>query len=150
MRLLKRAASRGFTVVELLIVVVVIGILAALVLVTYNGIHQRDRDKKRKDDIDIIYSKLESYQAQNGIYPTLANINDSPWRSTNMKDLDPKRLQDPKGKAQILVANPVPNAYAYAPSPSKCDNSTNGNCTSYTLTATLEGGGNYVKQSLSQ
>lgn len=41
----------GFTIVELLIVIVVIGILAAITIVAYNGIQQRGRDVKRKDDV---------------------------------------------------------------------------------------------------
>lgn len=149
---MRKESSRGFTVVELVIIMVVIGILAALVLVTYNGISQKDRDTERKKDIDTLYGQLESYQAQtqNSVYPTLANVNDSSWRNDNMKNLDPAVLQDPKGKSRALVAIPVANSYAYAPTPSKCDNAANGNCISYTLTATLEGGGNYIKQSFSQ
>ena len=38
-----RPAHRGFTIVELLIVIVVIGILAAITIVAYNGIQQRAR-----------------------------------------------------------------------------------------------------------
>jgi prepilin-type N-terminal cleavage/methylation domain-containing protein len=47
---LKNKASKGFTIVELLIVIVVIGILAALVVTTYNGIQQKARDTERKTD----------------------------------------------------------------------------------------------------
>ncbi|HEV7951902.1 MAG TPA: type II secretion system protein [Candidatus Saccharimonadales bacterium] len=42
---------QGFTIVELLIVIVVIGILAAITIVAYNGVQQRGRDVKRKDDV---------------------------------------------------------------------------------------------------
>lgn len=148
MTVVKKAVAKGFTIVELLIVIVVIGILAALVIVTYNGIQQKARDTERKTDINALHGQLEAYQAQNGKYPTLANVNDSVWRATNMKGLDAAALQDPKGAAQTLVAAPVANAYAYAVSPATCDNGAGGDCTSYTLTATLEGGGTYVKQSL--
>ncbi len=148
MTLLKKAASRGFTIVELLIVIVVIGILAGLVVVTYNGIQQKARDTERKTDIKALHGQLEAYQAQNGKYPTLANVNDAAFRSTNMKGLDPAALQDPKGAAPTLVAAPAANVYAYAVTPAGCDNGAGGDCTSYTLTATLEGGGTYVKQSL--
>lgn len=144
----KSAKSRGFTIVELLIVIVVIGILAALVVVTYNGIQQKARDTERKTDINALHGQLEAYQAQNGKYPTLANVNDATFRSTNMKGLDAAALQDPKGTAQTLVAAPAADSYAYAVSPASCDNGAGGDCTSYTLTANLEGGGTYVKQSL--
>ncbi len=145
---LNKKLNRGFTIVELLIVIVVIGILAALVIVTYNGIQQKARDTERKTDINAIASHLEAFNAQSGRYPTLANANDSTFRSANMKGLDSAALQDPKGAAQTLVAAPAANSYAYAVTPAGCDNAANGDCTQYTLTATLEAGGTYVKQSL--
>ncbi len=143
---LKRKAS-GFTIVELLIVIVVIGILAALVIVTYSGIQQKARDTERKTDVNALHGQLEAYQAQNAKYPTLANVNDSAWRSTNMKGLDPAALQDPKGSSQALCASTSTTCYGYDVTPAGCDNATT-DCTGYTLTATLEGGGTYSKQSL--
>jgi type II secretion system protein G len=140
--------TSGFTIVELLIVIVVIGILAALVITTYNGIQQKARDTERKTDINAIHGQVEAYQAQNGKYPTLANVNDSAFRSANMKGLDPAALADPKNAAsQQLCAAAAADCYAYAVLPAGCDNSAT-DCTSYTLTATLESGGTYVKQSL--
>lgn len=140
--------KRGFTIVELLIVIVIIGILAALVIITYSGIQQKARDTERKTDINAVHGHLEAYYAQNGKYPTLANVNDSTFRSANMKGLDPAALQDPKGTAQTLAAATSATAYGYAVTPANCDNGVNGDCTAYTLTATLEGGGTYQKQSL--
>lgn len=142
-----RKKNSGFTIIELLIVIIVIGILATLVIVTYNGIQQKARDTKRKTDINAIQGQVEAYYAQNGKYPTLGNINASDWRGTNMKGLDPSALQDPKGNAQTLVAAPVADSYAYAVTPADCNNDGT-DCTGYTLTATLEAGGTYVKQAL--
>src|SRR6201993_494731 len=91
-----QADRSGFTIVELLIVIVVIGILAGLVIVTYNGVQQKARDTERTTDIKALQGQLEAYQAQNGKYPTLANVNDATWRSTNMKGLEAAALADPK------------------------------------------------------
>lgn len=51
--------KHGFTIVELLIVIVVIAILAAISVVAYNGIQQRARDSQRKSDLAAIAKALE-------------------------------------------------------------------------------------------
>ena len=72
--------KKGFTIVELLIVIVVIGILATLVIVTFTGIQQKARNSQRQTDINAVDSHVEAYYAQSGNYPTLANLNDATWR----------------------------------------------------------------------
>lgn len=59
----------GFTIVELLIVIVVIGILSAIVVVAYNGIQERARDSQRKSDIASITKALEMYYLDHDRYP---------------------------------------------------------------------------------
>ena len=145
-----KSKQQGFTIVELLIVIVVIGILAALVITTFTGIQQKARNTERQTDIKALHGQIEAYYAQNGKYPTLDNMNDSTWRSSNMKGLDAEALKDPKGSAQTLVASPAANSYSYdvkASDDSACDNSTK-DCAKYTLTATYEGGGTFSKSNL--
>ena len=140
----------GFTIVELLIVIVVIGILAALVITTFTGIQQKARDTERQTDIKAIYGQVEAYYAQNGKYPALADLNTATWRTTNMKGLDQEALRDPKNSTATkydLADTAAANVYSYAVTPSGCDNSTT-DCTAYTLTATLEGGGTFSKTNL--
>jgi general secretion pathway protein G len=146
-----KSNQKGFTIVELLIVIVVIGILAALVITTFAGIQQKARNTERTTDIKALHGQIEVYFTNQNFYPTLANMNDSTWRSTNMKGLDQEALKDPKGSAYTLVAAPTANAYAYAvknASGGACDNTTGNECTQYTLTATLEGGGTFAKSNL--
>lgn len=61
--------SKGFTIVELLIVIVVISILAAITAVAYNGLQQRARDSDRRQGIATIKKALELYKVDNGGYP---------------------------------------------------------------------------------
>lgn len=157
MRSLKQ--QKGFTIVELLIVIVVIGILATLVIVTFTGIQQKARNTKRQTDINAIQSHLEAYKATSGYYPSLANMNDqgtggATWISQNMKGLDPDALKDPKytGTMANALTSTVPSAagqYAYQPvndAGTSCESDAT-TCSSYTLTSVLEGGGTYVKKS---
>lgn len=145
-----KSNNKGFTIVELLIVIVVIGILAALVVTTFTGIQQRARNTERQTDIKAIHGQVEAYYAQNGRYPTLDNLNDAAFRSANMKGLDAEALKDPKGSSSTLVTTAAGNVYSYDVQRSgggTCDNSTN-DCAQYTLTATNEGGGTFTKTNL--
>ena len=67
--LMPRRGLRGFTIVELLIVVVVIAILASISVVAYNGVQQRARDSRRISDIQMINKAILSYYAVHGSYP---------------------------------------------------------------------------------
>lgn len=59
----------GFTIVELLIVIVVIAILAAITIVAYNGIQSRANDTAVKNDLQALAKKFELYRVDNGVYP---------------------------------------------------------------------------------
>ncbi len=67
---MKSSKQPGFTIVELLIVIVVIGILAAISIVAYSGIQTRARDTQRKNDLAIIATSLRLYAVDKGDYIT--------------------------------------------------------------------------------
>jgi type IV pilus assembly protein PilA len=62
--------DRGFTIVELLIVIVVIAILAAITIVAYNGVQNKAKDANNRTDAVAIAKVAESVNADLGAYPT--------------------------------------------------------------------------------
>lgn len=70
----RKSTSPGFTIVELLIVIIVIAILAAIVIATYNGIVGNAYDTAIKDDFRNTAQLLTNYQTTNGHLP--ANTTD--------------------------------------------------------------------------
>ncbi|OJU87536.1 hypothetical protein BGO17_00875 [Candidatus Saccharibacteria bacterium 49-20] len=72
------AKQKGFTIVELLIVVVVIAILAAITIVAYTGIQNRTHDSAVQNDLSTLFKKLEAWKIDNtqGRYPTPASTAD--------------------------------------------------------------------------
>ena len=136
--------NQGFTIVELLIVIVVIGILALLVITTYSGIQAKARNSKRQSDVKSLQTQLEAFFSQNGYYPSLTDMNSATFLSANIKSLDQNALIDPSNATQskTLVDTPVAKSYAYhvrqADGATSCE-ADHTTCATYTLTATYEG-----------
>lgn len=68
----QQSGSGGFTIVELLIVIVVIGILAAITIVAYSGIQARARDTQMKDAVGKVAQALQILAINQGQTPTMA------------------------------------------------------------------------------
>lgn len=152
--------SQGFTIVELLIVIVVIGILAAIIITAYTGIQAKARNGKRTTDIQAIQTQLEGFYSTNGYYPSLTDLDSATWRATNMQSLDKIALVDPSASCDpatvstCVAAAAAAKTYSYAvkdSSGASCE-TTDVNCAQYILTAIYEGSVNnqasYVKQNL--
>lgn len=63
-------SQKGFTIIELLIVIVVIGILAAIVVASFTGITNNARQTAFRTDLNNIAKKIELAKATAGVYPT--------------------------------------------------------------------------------
>lgn len=61
--------QKGFTIVELLIVIVVIAILAAISIVAYTGVQENARNTQRAADAKTVADAINAYYAQNSTWP---------------------------------------------------------------------------------
>ena len=69
-RMIERARSEGgFTLIELMIVIVILGILAGIVLFAVNGINDRGTSAACKTDQSTITTAVEAFYAKKGVYP---------------------------------------------------------------------------------
>lgn len=116
-KLLKKQG--GFTLLELLIVIVIIGILALLIIPNITSAPKKARDTKRKTDITTLRKGLEEYFVNNNVYP--AALTDLTTGSAPIVKTLPA---DPKGTGVYV--------YTYTPAASN---------TTYTLKACLENDG---------
>jgi len=90
---------RGFTIVELVIVIAIMGILLVLAVVNLRGTQVNARDEKRRDDVaaiaahmDVYYQSGSDSSSNVGEYPTTAIVGQE---TTLLRDIDPKSLLSP-------------------------------------------------------
>jgi len=96
----------GFSLIELLVVVSIIGVLASIVTVNVNSVRKQSRDAKRIADLSSIQGALEMYYSQNREYPKFeAGWAVSPGYEANWQSLQ-SQLSPYISK---LPADPSPN-----------------------------------------
>lgn len=117
-----KTAQKGFTIVELLIVIVVIGILAALVLNTFSGVQKRARDTQRQTNVNALATQLEAYYANNGGYPSATDVANNTWITNNLKGFDLKAATAPGMTGNSYVSGTAANKdqFGYTPLPASC------------------------------
>lgn len=95
----------GFTIVELLIVIIVIGILAAIVITSFRGVQQKARDSERVSDINSMKKQLEALYASKGYYPLTESLPGGqgfPFLAANMPGADPQIMVTPTASDKTL------------------------------------------------
>lgn len=104
-------SNRGFTIVELLIVIAVIGILASITVVAYNGVQAKSKQAKIRADLSSIEEMIEVYAARNGNYPiTHPQLNLDWWTPTARTDANcPVGTKDEDWVPDIEMALPQSN-----------------------------------------
>ena len=102
---------KGFTLLELLVVIGIIGVLVALATVAYTATQKSGRNSRRKQDMIAIQSALEQYYAANGfVYPD-GNANCKTATLAYMKSSWP---EDPTNKDPYLYTlNPICTTTSY-------------------------------------
>lgn len=109
--------KKGFTLIEILIVITIVGILIAIATSSYLTALKQSRDTRRKTDLEQIRQGLETYRSENGLYPESGN---GSWK-TNLTS---------GGFISAIPSDPKPpSSYAYVPGLGD---------TTYSLCATLE------------
>jgi len=136
-----RRMSRGFTIIELLVVVSVIGILATISLIGFNRYQADTRDSQRSSQATILAEALEKYYDKHGEYPSCTSITSDantvttailPGLQTDtlVTPQDPN-VEDNSIKCQDLTTSD-PDIFAYVGDGSSIC-STGNACLSYTL-----------------
>jgi len=69
-KILRKVRSRGFTLIEIMVVIVILGILAGLVLPRFMGRTEEAKKIKAKMQIENLEAALKLYKLDTGIYPT--------------------------------------------------------------------------------
>ena len=134
--------NTGFTIVELLIVIVVIGILAAITIVAFNGVQQRARDAERTSDIKQLKKALEVFYAENSYYPAVNDVTNATFRTNTLKI--PASIVTPPGQTGTIgyCWSNNPSTYCYvgrAAAGGSFDCGTAGeHCIGYTISYRLE------------
>lgn len=149
----KNHSSFGFTVIELLVVIVLIGVASVLFFIQKSNLESANRDEKRKIAINAIYYNLEEvYYPKNGYYPATINkellgaidpelLKDTNGIEPNQK-IDEESLSEEEKAAYEAI---LQQGYEYRYEPTNCD--TEGKCKSYSINVALENEADYSKKS---
>lgn len=123
--------SHGFTVVEIVVVIVFLGVATILLLTQKGNLASAQRDDQRKTAINAVYYNLEEvFFERNGYYPSKID-------SKTLRAMDPALFTDPDG----IKINEQDSDYRYVGN--DCNNNT---CKGYILSAELEKEAAYTKK----
>ena len=134
MGMIEQKTKRGFTIIELVVVIFFASLLVVLFFLQKLNLDAMHRDEQRKEAINAMYYALEEgFHAKNGYYPEKIS-------EENLKVMDPSLFTDPNG---VNLGREGCN-YTY-----EAANCSNGKCKEYTLKAQMEKEDTYIKKNRS-
>lgn len=103
----KNSATSGFTIVEILIVILIIGVLATIILLAYNGAQNNAYETSVKNDLTSAAKSLE-------LYRTKDNGEKFPRNATELEDMKTDRKYMIKVNSQAYYKDSNNFAYCYS------------------------------------
>lgn len=134
MGMVEQKIKRGFTIIELVVVIFFASLLLVLFFLQKLNLDAMHRDEQRKEAINAMYYALEEgFHAKNGYYPEKIS-------EENLTVMDPSLFTDPGG----VNLGREGSTYSY-----EAANCSNGKCKEYTLKAQMEKEDTYIKKNRS-
>lgn len=147
---MKHRLQKGFTLVELMVVVSIMGVIFGVIVTASGGIQRRSRDTQRQSDLRNLQSALQQYYADQNFFPISSGFNLS--TVTQLQSSTGCGASCPTGSAKTytdkipkdpVTSNPKPYIYIAEQTASSAGGCTNGTtvatkCGYYYLCAQLE------------
>jgi prepilin-type N-terminal cleavage/methylation domain-containing protein len=107
-----KKASNGFTIIEILVTIAIIGILSTIGVFSFSSIQSGSRNAQRSSKVTVIAEALEKYYSQNGEYPTCAAMTSGNVTTNVLVGIDPNALITPSGNSIVCNA-PTSDTFGY-------------------------------------
>ena len=99
--------KRGFTLLEVLIVVAIIIIIAAIATPRFTGVAEKGKEARAKGDLRVLQTAVESFILNVNELPTSANV------ATKLEGADPNIVSDYAAFADPFASGTAAQAYNY-------------------------------------